>query len=290
MSAVTRPAVLDSHLHVWDLTGGGYGWLGPDLGVLHASFTPEAAQLELLAAGVDGAVLVQADDTEADTRAMLRAASHHAWVLGVVGWVDLARPDVAREQLDRWRRHPAFCGVRHLVHGDPRRDLLDAPAVRASLQLLAEADLAVDVPDAWPHHLRQVRDVADAVPGLRVVLDHLGKPPADRADLPAWRAAVAQVAARPTTVAKVSGLQHLHRGRAGDAVVREVWETALALFGPARLMLGSDWPMTTPWGGYAPSWRIVRDLVSELQPDEQARLLSGTAVEVYRLGSRVTDA
>jgi len=289
VSAAAAPAVVDSHLHVWDLAGGGYGWLTPDLGALHASFGPEAAEQELLGARVDGAVLVQADDTEADTEAMLEAASHHEWVLGVVGWVDLTRPDVARQQLDRWQHHSAFCGVRHLVHNDPRRDLLDSPAVRSSLHLLAGRGLTFDVPDAWPAHLRQVRDLAAAVPALRVVLDHLGKPPADRAALPAWRAAVAQVAALPNTVAKVAGLQHLHRGRPGSASVQEVFQTALELFGPARLMVGSDWPMTIPWGGYAPSWRITRDLVAELHPDEQGRLLSGTAVDVYGLRSRVTD-
>lgn len=280
---------IDSHLHLWDLTGGGYTWVTPDLGALHASFTAEDAAAVLRDGGMDAAVLVQADDTLADTRAMLDVAAAHPWVAGFVGWVDLAHPDRAEEQLDGWQSHPAFCGVRHLVHTDPRPDFLALPGVRRSVALLAERGVPLDVPDAWPRHLGQARDLAAGTPGLRVVVDHLGKPPADPAELGRWRSQLAEVAALPGTVAKVSGLQHLHRGRSwddgGESSVRPVWETALELFGPARLMYGGDWPMTVPVGGDEPARTVAERLVGELTPGEQGRVWAGTAVEVYRLGT-----
>ncbi len=280
---------VDAHLHLWDLTGGGYRWVTPDLGALHASFTPEDAAAVLRDGGMDAVVLVQADDTLADTQAMLDVASAHPWVAGVVGWVDLEHPDRAEQQLDRWQSDAVFCGVRHLVHTDPRPDFLDRPGVRRSLALLAERGLPLDVPDAWPRHLRQVRDVVSGTPGLRVVVDHLGKPPDDPAELGPWRAQLAEVAALPGTVAKVSGLQHLHHGRSWDdgaeGSVRPVWETALELFGPDRLMYGGDWPMTVPAGGDEPARAVAERLVGELAPGEQARVWAGTAVEVYRLGT-----
>lgn len=249
---------------------------------------------------MDAAVLVQADDTLADTEAMLATAQEHPWVAGVVGWVDLAHPALAQEQLDRWQQHPVFCGVRHLVHGDPRVDLLDRPEVRRSLTGLADRGLTLDVPDAWPRHLRQVRDLAAATPGLCVVLDHLGKPPAQREEQALWRSALAEVAALPNTVAKVSGLQHLHLGRSGDDAersLRPVWDAALALFGPRRLMYGGDWPMTVPTGGYEPAWAATQRLIGELSTAERTQVLAGCAVTHYGLtlpaapGHRfVTDA
>lgn len=281
---------IDSHLHLWDLSGGGYTWVTPELGALHASFTPEDAAAVLRDGGMDAAVLVQADDTLADTQAMLDVASTHPWVAGVVGWVDLEHPDRAEEQLDRWQSHAAFCGVRHLVHTDPRPDFLDRPGVRRSLALLAGRGLPLDVPDAWPRHLPQVRDVVAATSSLRVVVDHLGKPPAVEAELGRWRAQLAEVAALPGTVAKVSGLQHLHRGRRWDdgaeVSLRPVWDTALELFGPDRLMYGGDWPMTVPTGGEEPARAVAERLVAELTPSEQARVWAGTAAEVYGLGAR----
>lgn len=287
---VTTLRRVDAHLHLWDLTGGGYRWVEPELGPLHESFLPEAAVDVLRRGGMDAAVLVQADDTLADTEAMLAVADAHPWVAGVVGWVDLDHPGRAEQQLDRWQAHPVFCGVRHLVHTDPRTDFLDRPGVRRSLAVLADRGLPLDVPDAWPRHLRQVRDLVAGTPGIRAVVDHLGKPPADPEDLQRWRAELAEVAALPGTVAKVSGLQHLHRGRGWDdgaeRSVRAVWETALELFGPDRLMYGGDWPMTVPAGGEEPARAVTERLVGELSPDEQARIWAGTAVEVYGLSAR----
>lgn len=285
---MTRPALspgVDAHLHLWDLEGGGYGWLTPDLGLLHRSFAPEQARAELDGCGVRSAVLVQAEDSARDTAAMLAVADAHPWVVGVVGWVDLEQPGTAARQLDRWQEHPAFCGVRTLVHDDPRDGVLALPAVRRTLTLLGERGLAFDVPDAWPRHLADVADVAGALPGLQVVVDHLGKPPCSPEQRDGWRRALAAVAQHPGTSAKVSGLQV--PGRPFDtAHVRPAWETALELFGPDRLMWGSDWPMTVLGAGYAGTWRVLSGLVAELSPDEQAAVLGGTAERVYRLSGR----
>ena len=59
--------------------------------------------------------------------------------------------------------------------------------------------------------------------------------------------------------------------------MRPAWEVALELFGPERLMWGSDWPMTVLVGGYGHAWEVMSSLVAELSPDEQERILSGTA-------------
>jgi L-fuconolactonase len=275
-----RAAVVDAHLHVWDLERSEYAWLTPELGPLHRTFTPEQAHAELEAAGITRAVLVQAEDSERDTDLMLEAARRHPWIAGVVGWVQLDDPTVAERQLGRDR--PRFRGVRHLVHDDPRNDFLLLPAVRRSLRLLAERGIPFDVPDAWPRHLAATADLAGALPELRIVVDHLGKPPFGGADWERWRATLADIAAHPNTTAKVSGLQVPGRPFTVDEV-RPAWETALELFGPERLMWGSDWPLTVLVGGYRHAWEVMASLIGELTPDEQALILSGTATSVYDL-------
>lgn len=272
--------VIDTHLHVWDLDGGGYRWLGPQHGPLHRTFTIEEAGRELAAAGVDQAVLVQADDTEADTEAMLAAAEVAPFVAGVVGWVRLEDAATAARQLEEYGERLA--GVRQLIHDDPRDDLLELPEVRRSLALLAEHGLPFDVPDAWPRHLHRLPALADALPDLTLVVDHLGKPPRGTDELGAWAATLGEVARRPNVVAKLSGLQRPGQPFTVDAL-RPVWEVALETFGPGRLMYGGDWPMTVPDGGYVAHWRVVRALVGELAQAEQVHLLSGTAASVYRL-------
>jgi L-fuconolactonase len=268
-------AVVDAHLHIWDLERSDYAWLTPDH-PLHRSFTPEQAHAELEAAGIASAVLVQAEDSERDTELMLEAADRHPWIAGVVGWAQLDDPPVTERQIAR------LCGVRHLVHDDPRDDFLLLSPVRRSLRLLAERGIPFDVPDAWPRHLAATADLAAALPDLRIVVDHLGKPPFGGAGWERWRATLGEVAAHPNTTAKVSGLQVPGRPFT-VAEVRPAWETALELFGPERLMWGSDWPLTVLVGGYGRAWEVMSALVAELSPDEQALILSATATAVYGL-------
>lgn len=277
-----KHGVIDAHLHVWDLSSGGYGWLGPQHGDLYASFTPQAAERELDNAGIAAAVLVQADDTEADTLFMLDVADRFDFVAGVVGWLRLDDPACAEKQLDGYGSRPAFRGVRHLVHVDPRDDFLDLSGVRRSLQLLAARGLPFDVPDAWPRHLPTVARLAADLPDLTVVVDHLGKPPRGHDDYHAWTQALRKVARRPNTVAKVSGLQTEGQPLTPEAL-RPVWETALEAFGPSRLMYGGDWPMTVPAGGYQRTWTVLSQLIAELSASEQAAVLSGTAAATYRM-------
>ena len=284
MSAPGGPRI-DAHLHVWDLDRSRYAWLTPQLGPLHATFTAEQARAELDASGIDEAVLVQAEDSERDTELMLEVARRHSWVVGVVGWVQLDHARATEHQLDAWQQHSAFCGVRHLVHDDPRDHFLSLPVVRRSLGVVAERGLAFDVPDAWPRHLAATAELAAALPDLRIVVDHLGKPPFGGEDWARWRRALADVAAHPETTAKVSGLQVPGRPFTVEQV-RPAWDTALELFGPQRLMWGSDWPMTVLAAGYAGTWQVTAELLGELSSDEQEMLVRGTATSVYQLDRR----
>ena len=286
MTAAARPAVpeIDAHLHLWDLTRSEYAWITPAYGPLHSDITAGRARAELDGCGVQRAVLVQADDTEADTQFMIDMGAACDWVAGVVGWVQLDDPAVAERQLARWLAGGTVCGIRHLVHDDPRNEFLRLPGVRSSLRLLAASGLPLDVPDAWPRHLSATAELAAALPELTVVVDHLGKPPPPGPEQEAWREVLADVAARPNTVAKVSGLQAPGRPLT-VAALRPAWETACQLFGPDRLMWGSDWPMTLLTEGYAGTWRVMSALVAELSPAEQRLLLGDTARRVYRLPS-----
>ncbi|GAA1496605.1 amidohydrolase family protein [Paeniglutamicibacter kerguelensis] len=274
---------LDAHLHLWQIGDpGAYPWLTPDLGELYADFTPSMAEAELADSAVDGAILVQAADTLADTEFMLGVAAEYDWVLGVVGWVDLCAPQSLEDQLESWRGSGPFCGVRHLVHDDPRADFLERPDVSASLELLAKHDIPLDIPDAFPRHLDQALRVAARHPDLRIVVDHLAKPPLGSSDgaFAAWRDSFTRLAQLPQVFTKLSGLRIPHAGY-DVSKLRPAFDVALEAFGPGRMMYGGDWPMTVPAGGYAPTLRVFETLVGTLAVAEQESLWAGTARRVY---------
>ncbi|WP_018158138.1 amidohydrolase family protein [Demetria terragena] len=273
---------LDAHLHVWERSLGVYHWIGPHLGSLDDDFTPVQAQRLLEAADMTGAVLVQAADAIADTRYLLDAAAANPWVAGVIGWVDLERPDVLEESLAAYDARDVLCGVRQLVHDDVRPDMLSLPMVRRTAQLLVEHDLALDVPDAFPNQIRGAIEMAQASPDLTLVLDHLGKPPRGRGGMESWAAQVRELASHPQVVAKVSGLQ-CAEAPFGAVPLRQVWELALEVFGPSRLMFGSDWPMIVDGPGYAEVTDVSAQLIGELSAAEQDWVWWRTAKETYRL-------
>ena len=281
--------MIDVHLHLWNLdafvTGGvrPYSWLGPQHGALFRSFGEDEAGEVLAEAGIRGAVLVQADDTVADTESMLGVAARNPWVLGVVGWIQLDSPTQAAEQLDAFAAHSVFRGVRHLVHDDPRDDFLDLPSVRESLALVAARGLAFDVPDAFPRHLGATVRLARELPELTVVLDHLGKPPlADATAMDLWRSDFRELGRLPNTVAKLSGL-HLPGVEYSADSLRSLFDEALEAFGPDRLMIGSDWPVSTLGAPYGRTLDVLLELVSSLSVPEQDAVLEATAIRTYGL-------
>ncbi|KUM35934.1 amidohydrolase family protein [Arthrobacter sp. EpRS71] len=283
--------MIDSHLHLWTLdsfvTGGArpYSWLGPQHGALFRSFGEDEAREALDAAGVRGAVLVQADDAVADTESMMAIAARNPWVFGVVGWIRLDAPAEAAEQLHRFSAHPVFKGVRHLLHADPRSDFLDLPTVRESLALMAQRGLTLDIPDAFPRHLGSAVRLARDMPELTVVLDHLGKPPlADPELMVSWRADFMALGRETNSVAKLSGL-HLPGVEYTPDALRSLFESALEAFGPERLMIGCDWPVSTLGAPYGRTLDVLLELVSSLTPSEQELILEETAIRVYGLGA-----
>lgn len=272
-----RP-VIDAHMHLWDRAVSGYPWLSPALGPLYADFGPEDARSQLSVAGINSAVLVQADDSRADTQYMLDVAASHPWVVGVVGWVPLNEPATAEVLLEEWSRHSVLRGLRSLMRARPQDRQFHDLSTLQTLSLIADAGMAFEVPYAWPQHLATLEGIADRFPTLTFVIDHLGTPPTDPQALGRWTSLLRDVAARPNVVVKVSGLHQFPR-----PLFERIWDTALEMFGPSRLMYGSDWPMSIPLGGYGDTWQRILDLLHGLSASERAEILCGTASRTYRL-------
>ncbi len=274
---------VDAHLHLWQLADGQYSWLQPSHGVLYNSFTAAQAREALSDAGVQQAILVQADDTAADNEALLADADANDWIIGVVGWLPLEDPAASAALLEQWGANPQFCGVRTLLHDDPRPDVLEFASVRETLALLEKAGLAFDIPNAFPRHLGQVADVARDFPELRVVVDHLGKPPRGgrAADLAEWERELRAAAAFPNTVAKVSGL-HADGADFSVSALAPVWDVALSAFGPERLMFGGDWPVSLLGAPYSQTVNVAAHFIDALSPAEARNIWAGTAKRTYR--------
>lgn len=277
-------AVVDAHQHLWNLERVAYPWLTADYGPIFRTFEEPELEPQLAAAGIDKTVIVQSMDSFEDTDFMFEVADRWPRVAGIVGWVPLDRPEAAAVALDRRSEDRRFVGVRHLIHTEADPDWLLGDAVQEGLGMLAERGLTFDVVAVLPRHLENVATLAERHPNLRLVIDHLAKPPIKERGWEPWSELLERAAAHSNVFAKISGLNtaaDLQTWTAAD--LRPYVERALELFGPQRLMYGGDWPVATLAGDYAKVWSATKTVLCGLEDADRDRILGGTATEFYRL-------
>ena len=278
--------IVDSHQHFWNLDEVYYEWLVPGYGPIYRTFEPSELAPQLAAAGIDRTVLVQSACNFEDTESMLAHAAEREWIGAVVGWVPLYAHKLAEKALDRFTANPYLRGVRHLNHEESDPDWLIRPEVIDGLKILEERGLTYDVVAVHPLHLGHVPALSTACPDLKMVIDHLAKPPIVSGDYAAWKDGMKAAAQFPNVYAKVSGLN--------TAAEWETWTAAdlvesigfsIEVFGAQRLMFGSDWPVAVLAGDYTKVWNEVNVALDELgvQGSQRAAILGDTAAAFYRI-------
>jgi L-fuconolactonase len=271
--------MIDSHQHFWLYNAARYGWIDDSMRPLQRDYLPEDLQPLLRAAGLEASIAVQARQDDEETAWLIELASGHPFIAGVVGWVDLRADDV-EQRLERVGHAPCLVGLRHVVQAEPD-GFLDGPAFRRGVAALGRYDLAYDIL-IYARQLPEAARFASAFPQQRFVLDHLGKPDIRSGEMDRWRRDLRALAALPHVWCKLSGLVTEADWQAWTpAQLRPYLDTALEAFGPARLMFGSDWPVCTVAATYTQVLALVRDAIAEYSADEQARMLGGTAEQVY---------
>jgi L-fuconolactonase len=276
---------VDAHHHLWNLDQVAYPWLDPMFGPICRTFEADELEPLLRSAGIDRTVLVQSMNSYEDTEYMLQAAEEKPWIGAVVGWVPLNLPEVADRKLQHYTKNPVFKGVRHLIHEERDPDWIIRDSVIEGLKRLASYGLALDVVAVFPHHLGHIPYLAERVPGLRMVIDHLAKPPAPGHELhKEWSKQLAAAAQYPQVYAKISGLNTATGKHDWCADDLAPWiDEAMARFGADRLMFGSDWPVANLAGDYHRVWTETNKAIAAYSLAEQAQLLGGTAIRFYQM-------
>jgi L-fuconolactonase len=276
--------LIDAHQHFWNLKKVAYPWLRPEHGVLYRTFTPEELEPQLQAVGIAGTVLVQAANGFEDTRAMLELGDRFSWIKAVVGWIPLTEPAIASRALEVFGNHPKLKGVRHLIHDEPDADYLLRPEVLETLQILADQGLTFDVVSVLPRHLELVPILAAKIPKLKMVIDHLSKPPIKSGGWQPWADLLKVASQHQNVYAKISGLNTAADWQSWNASHLEPYVShALECFGANRLMFGSDYPVALLAGDYAKVWSETNTLLEQLAPAQKEQILGGTATAFYGL-------
>jgi L-fuconolactonase len=275
--------MIDAHQHYWHPKRGDYDWMPMDNATLARPYHPADLEPALARHGIARTVLVQAAATVAETEYMLGIADATPSVAAVVGWVDFERP-ADRAHLERLANHPKFVGLRPMIQDIPDDDWMLRDDIAWAFQALIELDLTFDAL-GFPRHLANFYKILTRYPEMRVVVDHCMKPQIrshSAESFAHWAEGMRRIAEDTGAFCKLSGIVT----ESDDWSVEKLKPYAdhvLEIFGPDRVMWGSDWPVCQLAASYD-DWRAAAEaLTAELTPVEKEAVFGGTAARFYRL-------
>lgn len=276
--------VVDAHVHFWDPGTLRYPWLASEPALRRAHLPrdyPPFAEGE-----VDAVIFVEANCVPAQAIAEVdfidELAESEPRIAGIVAFADMLDEDGLEKALDRLVERERVVGVRHNIQGHAA-GFCTSPRFVRSVERVGDYGLTFDL-CATAAQLDAAAYLIDSCPETQFVLDHCGKPAIRDDAFDAWARDLAALASFSNVACKLSGLLTEARPSQRNATaLRPYLDHALACFGPARLLYGSDWPVVEPSGGEL-SWReIVASFATTWTAADQQRLFSDNAMRLYGL-------
>ncbi len=281
--------ILDTHIHIWDLNKAAYPWLANDTSLLNQTYAIEMMEQEREQAGVTEGILVQASGNFEDTNWMLEVAAQKDWIKAVVGWLPLMDPQLTeRTWTETYVNNPLFKGVRHQIHDEADSRWLLQPSVMESLHFIARQQLPYDLVGILPAHINTALKVAEKLPSLKMVFDHLNQPPIrSKEKFGTWGDLMKEAAAHTGFYVKISGLGTT-TGKAdwNEEDILPYLSFVLEHFGEGRCFCGGDWPVSLLAGDYTSTWQKYRKAIARLVNEAAAeKILYTNARQFYHLSS-----
>lgn len=273
---------IDAHQHFWKYQPVKDAWITDDMASIQRDFLPKDLNPVFDAHGVSGCVAVQADQSEAETLFLLKLAAQHLFIEGVVGWVDLQAPNVA-ERLAYFSRYPKLKGVRHIVQGEDDPRFLFRPAFLSGIGQLATYGYTYDIL-VKPHQLDATLEFIRMFPDQPFVIDHLAKPYIKAGERQPWATQLKAIAEYDHVYCKLSGLvTEADWNGWKPADVLYYTQHIIDIFGPGRIMFGSDWPVCLVAADYGQVIGLAGRAIAHLAQQEQELIWHRNAANFYRL-------
>ena len=273
---------IDSHQHFWDLDRLSYPWMPPAPSPLLRNFLPRNLKPALDRNRFDGSITVQATTQPEEAAWLLNLAEENEFILGVVAWVDLTSPGLGHI-LDHLQVHAKFKGVRHPVHDEPDDRWLLRAEVVEGLRELERRGIPYDLL-LRPRHLPVVAELVERVPDLPMVIDHIAKPMIAQRVMDGWAEDMERIAKIPHIHVKLSGMvTEANPAKWSAEDLRPYVQHVLRLFGPDRLMFGSDWPVCLLAGSWKEVLAAFTQALGAQSIDLREKILGETAQRFYKL-------
>ncbi len=274
--------MIDAHQHFWNYNEERDTWITPDMSVLRADFYPNYSEPLFKSQGFTGCVAVQADSSEEETLFLLALAEQNEFIQGVVGWVDLQSANI-EDRLAYFSQFESIKGFRHIVQGEKDPDFLARPAFIRGVKTLDSFDLSYDLL-IYPHQIKSAIAFCKTCDEQKIVLDHLAKAPLKSGNIQEWKKEIQGFASLSHVSAKISGIVTEAADQSWtQQQVNEIVEVALDVFGPERLMIGSDYPVVLVNSTLERWVASFQEALKGLSASEKELIYRQNAIEFYQL-------
>ncbi len=273
---------IDAHQHFWQYDAGRDGWITDEMKLLQRNFLPPDLAPVLQQNNLEGCVVVQSDQSEKENEFQLANAAQYPFIKGVVGWVNLQAEDI-ENRLAYYQDFEKLKGFRHVLQGEPQRDMMLNAAFKKGIGLLNKYGFTYDIL-IFPDQLKYARELVAAFPDQPFVIDHLAKPYIKAKEIAAWKQDMEAVAAHKNVWCKISGMvteAHLQHWTKEDFT--PYMDAVVNAFGTNRIMFGSDWPVCLLAASYEEVKDIADGYFSAFTCSERAAFFGVTAIRFYHL-------
>lgn len=289
--------MIDAHQHFWRIGKHDCVWPTADLAVIYRDFLPGDLSPLTTQAGVEGTVLVQSQESDADTDFLLALAAESNLIKAVVGWVDLAAAQ-APARIAELARRPKMRGLRPMLQGLVDDSWILDPALEPAIEAMVATRMSLDAL-VFTRHLPYLRLFAKRHPQLPIVLNHAAKPAIaansvqkptgfyEKTGFDEWADSISALAGLPQVYCKISGLLTEASATQGPVELQPYVDHLCSAFGAHRLMWGSDWPVlqlaqNQAYSRYDTWLEVVEKLLQNLGEAERIAIFGGTARDFYR--------
>jgi L-fuconolactonase len=275
-------ARIDAHQHFWKFDPIRDSWITDDMAVIQRDFFPVNLEPVLKANGIDGSVIVQSDQSEAENLFQLANSKGNDFIKGIVGWVNLQAPN-AEERLAYYQQYKIIKGFRHVLQGEPNRSLMLTPAFKNGVALLSKFGYTYDIL-IYPDQLAYTVDFVTQFPQQLFIIDHIAKPGIKDKNISDWKMQMQKFAGLENVYCKISGMVTEADWKQWTvADFKPYLDVIVETFGTKRIVFGSDWPVCLVAGSYEAMLSIVTQYFSSFSKHEQELFFGNNAIAFYNL-------
>jgi L-fuconolactonase len=285
--------IIDTHIHLFDPgRPGGVPWPAKTDTALYRAALPDRYVSVAGRFGVVGAIVIEASPLASDNDWVLQVAAKHPIIVGMVGDLIPGTPSYEKD-LERLHANPLFLGIRYGNLWD--RDLAvdtQKPEFLPGLKMLASKGLVLDSANPDLKLIRAIARVADHVPELRIVIDHLptARVPAEAAARDEYWSLLRQLAQNKNVFVKLSEVLAARIEEAGGpAFCKDRLDALWDIFGEDHVLYASDWPNSDHHATYEETISIVRSYVEAKGRVASEKFFWKNSVPAYRWHGRKAD-